>query len=601
MRAAGTVLRAAGAAVTAAAVIAAGAATTARAGSSGMPEPAAHTAPIVLVLLDNHGPPGRRISAERQAVLRYLAAVPARVRTGLITFNSSWQLQLSPTTDRHQMAQALRAVRAAHLVSTGIYAAIAGAESLIRHQHAPWSRLLVLSNAEEVLSRSMTPALPVDVIPWHYDGDDNIVELRALASASRGHVASPRRAAALAAVFRHQPKGPATRPASSPATAPARTARARAVAVPWLLIAGLAAVFLALFLVALMLLRPLRPGNPRRIASRIDRYGPRRATTQPDQPAPPGQSSQPGQRARAGTQQTHTAQHVQHGQAARQDRAAEPEPPDPDAAEEGTAAHAALGLATSVLRSTNTERGLAQRLDHAGIARSPAEWVVLTTCCAVVLAAGLTVLTGNALLGIPAGALAGWAATRLVVSFRTTRRRAAFSEQLPDALRLVAGSLQSGFSLPQAVDAVVREEGQPAAGEFSRALAEVRVGADLGDALDRVADRMKSTDLHLTVMAVRIQRDVGGNLAEVLQNSVGTMRERAFLRRQVRALSAEGRMSAYILLVLPFMVGAWFFYMDPKYMSLLYTTVPGLLMLAGSVVLIGVGVLWMRKLVDIEV
>jgi tight adherence protein B len=617
MRAAGTVMRAAGAAITAAAVIAAGAATTASAGSSGMPEPAAHTAPIVMVLLDNHGPPGRRISAERQAVLRYLAAVPARVRTGLITFNSSWQLQLSPTTDRHQMAQALRAVRAAHLVSTGIYAAIAGAESLIRRQHAPWSRLLILSNAEEVLSRIMTPALPVDVIPWHYDGDDNIVELRALASASRGHVASPRRAASLAAVFAHRPKGPATGPAtSSPATAPARTARARAVAVPWLLIAGLAAVFLALFLVALMLLRPLRPGNPRRIASRIERYGPRRATTQPDQPAAPRRSPQPGraaqpgqsarpglasQRAYAGTQQTRTAQHVQHGSAAWQSRAAEPEPPDPDAAEEGTAAHAALGLATSVLRSTNTERGLAQRLDHAGIARSPAEWVVLTTCCAVVLAAGLTVLTGNALLGIPAGALAGWAATRLVVSFRTTRRRAAFSEQLPDVLRLVAGSLQSGFSLPQAVDAVVREEGQPAAGEFSRALAEVRVGADLGDALDRVADRMKSTDLHLTVMAVRIQRDVGGNLAEVLQNSVGTMRERAFLRRQVRALSAEGRMSAYILLVLPFMVGAWFFYMDPKYMSLLYTTVPGLLMLAGSVVLIGVGLLWMRKLIDIEV
>jgi Flp pilus assembly protein TadB len=614
LRAAGPVLRAAGAATTAAAVIAVGAATTASADSSGMPEPAAHTAPIVMVLLDNHGPPGRRISAERQAVLRYLAAVPARVRTGLITFNSSWQLQLPPTTDRHQMAQALRAVRAAHLVSTGIYAAIAGAESLIRRGHAPWSRLLVLSNAEEVLSRFMTPALPVDVIPWHYDGDDNIVELRALASASRGHVASPRRAASLAAVFAHQPKAPATRPGtSSPATAPARTASARAVAVPWLLIAGLTAVFLALFLVALMLLRPLRPGNPRRIASRIERYGPRRATTQAGQSAAPGRSPQPGrpaqprqsgrpgqasQRASAGTQ---AAQHVQHGQAAREGWAAEPEPPDPDAAEEGTAAHAALGLATSVLRSTNTERGLAQRLDHAGIARSPAEWVVLTTCCAVVLAAALTVLTGNALLGIPAGALAGWAATRLVVSFRTTRRRAAFGEQLPDVLRLVAGSLQSGFSLPQAVDAVVREEGQPAAGEFSRALAEVRVGADLGDALDRVADRMKSTDLHLTVMAVRIQRDVGGNLAEVLQNSVGTMRERAFLRRQVRALSAEGRMSAYILLVLPFMVGAWFFYMDPKYMSLLYTTVPGLLMLAGSVVLIGVGVLWMRKLIDIEV
>jgi tight adherence protein B len=190
---------------------------------------------------------------------------------------------------------------------------------------------------------------------------------------------------------------------------------------------------------------------------------------------------------------------------------------------------------------------------------------------------------------------------RLVLSVATGRRRAAFAEQLPDMLRLIAGSLQSGFSLPQAVGAVVGEGSQPAAGEFSRALAEVRVGADLGDALNRVAGRMGSADLRLTVMAVRIQREVGGNLAEVLNNSVGTMRERAFLRRQVRALSAEGRMSAYILLALPFGVGAWFFFVDPKYMSLLYTTAPGLLMLAGSGVLMALGVFWMRKLIDIEV
>ena len=157
-----------------------------------------------------------------------------------------------------------------------------------------------------------------------------------------------------------------------------------------------------------------------------------------------------------------------------------------------------------------------------------------------------------------------------------SRNRAAFAEQLPDVLQLIAGSLQSGFSLPQALDAVVREDTQPSTGEFSRALAEVRIGADLEDALDRVADRMDSADLRWTVMAIRIQREVGGNLAEVLLDNRGTMRERAFLRRHVRALSAEGRLSAYILVVLPVLVGIWLFISSPSYMRPLYTTPAGL-------------------------
>jgi Flp pilus assembly protein TadB len=219
----------------------------------------------------------------------------------------------------------------------------------------------------------------------------------------------------------------------------------------------------------------------------------------------------------------------------------------------------------------------------------------------VVLAGALTVLTHKALLGIPIGVLAGWLAMHLYVSHKIGRRRAAFSEQLPDVLQLIAGSLQSGFSLPQSLDAVVRENTQPAAAEFSRALAEARIGADLEDALQRVADRMDSTDLLWAVMAIRIQREVGGNLAEVLLTTMGTMRERAFLRRQVKALSAEGRLSAYILIALPLLVGAWFFYSDPKYMRLLYTTVPGLIMFVGSAVLIVLGAFWMRKLINIEV
>jgi tight adherence protein B len=166
---------------------------------------------------------------------------------------------------------------------------------------------------------------------------------------------------------------------------------------------------------------------------------------------------------------------------------------------------------------------------------------------------------------------------------------------------MVAGSLSSGLSLSRALDSVVRHGLQPAATEFNRAITETRLGADLEDALDGVADRMDSEDMRWTVMAINIQRAVGGNLVEVLHNVVATMRERGYLRRHVKALTAEGRMSAYILIALPILIAAWLFYSSPDYMSPLYTNPIGLLMLVGAAGLIVGGALWMRTLIRPEV
>jgi Flp pilus assembly protein TadB len=168
-------------------------------------------------------------------------------------------------------------------------------------------------------------------------------------------------------------------------------------------------------------------------------------------------------------------------------------------------------------------------------------------------------------------------------------------------LQLMAGSLRSGFSLPQSLDAVVREGTRPASDEFYRAIAEARVGIELDVALDGVAGRMESTDLRWTVMAIRIQREVGGNLAEILGNTITTMRERAALHRHVRALSAEGRLSAWILIALPLVIGAWLFITDRHYLSPLSNTVLGLLVLTGAGVLFIIGVFWMRAAIKVEV
>jgi len=312
------------------------------------------------------------------------------------------------------------------------------------------------------------------------------------------------------------------------------------------------AIFIALLGLALLVTRSLRSDDGRpHLEAQIERYGQR------------------------------------HGQAA--------------AHADGTVASAAVGWVARMLRSGDTDRQLAKRLDRAGIARKPAEWVLLGGCACVVLAALLTALTGNAPVAVIVGVLVGWLGMRLVLSFRIARRKAAFGDQLPTVLQLVAGSLRSGFSLVQALDAVVREEAQPAAGEFARALAEARLGVALDVALDGVASRMDSEDLRWSVMAIRIQREVGGNLAEVLRNTVVTMRERAYLRRQVRSLSAEGRLSAYILVAMPLLVGGWLMLTSPAYMRPLFTSPVGLGMLVLAALLLVAGALWMRKVITVVV
>lgn len=230
----------------------------------------------------------------------------------------------------------------------------------------------------------------------------------------------------------------------------------------------------------------------------------------------------------------------------------------------------------------------------------PEEWVALQAVAVVLVAALVGLLTGSVWGGI-AGALAGAVAPRIYVNVRIRRRATAFAGQLPETLQLLASSLRSGFSLSQGLDSVAAEASEPTASEFARALTEVRLGADLEDALDDVADRMRCQDLHWVVMAVRISKEVGGNLAEVLMTTVATMRERAEVRGQIKVLSAEGRISAKILLGLPFVVGGAMAVIRPGYFVPMLHSGMGLAMLATGAVLLALGTVWVNRLVKIEV
>jgi tight adherence protein B len=199
------------------------------------------------------------------------------------------------------------------------------------------------------------------------------------------------------------------------------------------------------------------------------------------------------------------------------------------------------------------------------------------------------------------GLLIGLAGPFLYLVIKESRRTSAFLAQLPDTLQLLAGSLSAGYSLPQAVDAVVQEGNQPIAGEFNRALVESRLGVNVEDALDGIAGRMKSEDFGWVVMAIRIQREVGGNLAEVLKTVAGTLRERERLRRQVQVLSAEGRLSAWILGGLPPVFALYLVLVRRSYIEILYTDPIGIFMLVVMLVQMVVGAFWLSKVVKVEV
>jgi tight adherence protein B len=264
-------------------------------------------------------------------------------------------------------------------------------------------------------------------------------------------------------------------------------------------------------------------------------------------------------------------------------------------------ARSAVELAGRITSRGDVESMLAGRLESGGLPLKPAEWALIHVGTTLGLGLLLLVLSDFSVLPALLGLAVGFAAPYLYLSYRTGKRRRTFEDAMPDTLQLLAGSLSAGYSLPQAVDTVSRESQGVMSSELNRAIVSARLGVPLEEALDEISTRMDSKDWSWVVMAIRINREVGGNLAEVLTTVAATMRERERLRRQVRALSAEGRLSAVILGALPVLFAAYLILVRPEYISLLITNVLGLAMLVVGVVLLLVGFVWLRKVVTVEV
>lgn len=257
----------------------------------------------------------------------------------------------------------------------------------------------------------------------------------------------------------------------------------------------------------------------------------------------------------------------------------------------------AVEATASLARQQGLLDSIETKLDQADLKLRPAEALFFVTAATAVLAIGA--LAVDPLLAVLVLVL-GMLMPMAVLNAAVARRRRAFTALLPDTLQLLASSLRAGYSLPQAFAAVASEAEEPMARELGRIVVEQELGRPLDRALDDAAGRMGSPDFEWAVLAIKIQREVGGNLAELLTTVSETMVSRERLRREVRTLTAEGRMSTTFLLALPFVVGAVMVVRNPGYMNVLLENNVGRALAIGSLGLLIAGYFWMRKIVEIE-
>jgi tight adherence protein B len=535
----------------------------------------------------------------------FIRQAPSDVRVGVVTFSSRARLLVSPTSDRRQLHRAISGLRASG--RTALFDAVALALGAAGPSGVRTVILLTdggddasRNKLNVVAARAHRSGVTLDAVAFRTPGAAN-APLQRLSSTTRGQVVAASHTRQLTTAFRSEARDIAREILVTAAVPPALAGQsatvsisaaaggqtltdqafttlpnAGAVASPglfgprpallrhalgvWWSYAAAALLFLALLALLLAIL-VTDPGDrpTEKVRRRLSIY-------------------------------TLTGR-------------APPESEDdiPSALGTSAIARSAVELAGRVVRSGDFETGLARRLDAASVPFRPAEWLLLHLGVALVVGFALLVVSGGRLLAGILGVVIGVVVPLLVLNIREERRRSAFLAQLPDTLQLIAGSLSAGYSLPQAIDTVIREGHTAATGEFSRALLETRLGLPLEDALDGIAERTRSTDFGWVVMAIRIHREVGGNLAEVLTNVAETLRERDRLRRQVQVLSAEGRLSAYILGGLPPLFAVYLLLVRPQYLRVLYTSSIGIVLLLIAFALLAVGVTWLRRVVRVQV
>ncbi len=258
-----------------------------------------------------------------------------------------------------------------------------------------------------------------------------------------------------------------------------------------------------------------------------------------------------------------------------------------------------MGRLNRLLAGFGLGARLANQLSQADLALTAAEFALIVAGAAV-----LGFALGTWREGLLFGVLLGAVAALLPIFYlrlRAGRRRRAFTEQIPDILTLLVGALRAGYGLTQALGLLVEQLGPPATVEFARVMRAISLGVPVQRALADMARRIDSADLDMVVTAINVQYETGGNLAQTLETIGTTVRGRIQLLREIRVLTAQQRLTGYILAVLPFVVGFLLYLINRDYILRLFQ--PGWIRLlpAGALVLMVIGYFIIRRIVDIEV
>lgn len=270
---------------------------------------------------------------------------------------------------------------------------------------------------------------------------------------------------------------------------------------------------------------------------------------------------------------------------------------------------------SSVFRDAETAQaswmpGLAARMPHlvdiairlvqADLVWTPQTYLFRSAGFSIGLGIAAMLITGRWMIVLPAAVL-GALLPHFYVRRRIKKRLAAFEEHLPDSIDLMSRAIRAGHPLSSGFKMVADEASEPVAGEIGRVFEEQRFGLPFDDSLLAMADRVPIVDTRILVTAILIQREVGGNLAEVLDKIAYVVRERFQIRRQLRTYTAQGRLSGYVLGGLPIVIGFAMYLLNPDYMGTLFREPVGHLMLGGAAVMQVCGYLWIRKIVNIEI
>lgn len=239
-------------------------------------------------------------------------------------------------------------------------------------------------------------------------------------------------------------------------------------------------------------------------------------------------------------------------------------------------------------------------LRRSGLPLRPEEYILFQWICAIFNGFLMLLVTGKLLFMAP-GFLLGFMLPRWYVKKKQKDRILKFNDGLPDMITTIVGSLRAGFSFQQALKAVVEEAGSPIKEEMESVIKEMQYGASLEDSLNDLKDRMPSEDLDLMIQAILIQRQVGGNLATVLDRIVQTIRERTKIHRQISSLTAQGRLSGIVIGLLPIILAFVIYLIEPEYIGTLFRHPVGLALTAAGFISGIIGFLLIRKITAIEV